>query len=175
MTYMTQQRSRGRRLTTLVAAAVVSMSAIAIGRSTGHPTDQTATHASPTVTVTATVEKTLPTQANAAQEESSPAEERTPTSAPTRRVPPTPKRSAPTDAFTTDSPGRHDGSHYDNLSPEGQQAHDKLNCADVPGHKKGSCNEPHRKCNLAGAKVVSSGGIRLTCQMAADRRLRWIA
>ncbi len=151
------------------------MSAIAIGRSTGHPPDQTATNATPTVTVTATVEKTQPTQANAPQEESSPTEESATTIAPTPRVPPAPKRSAPTDAFTTDSPGRHDGSHYENLSPEGQQAHDKLNCADVPGHKKGSCNEPHRKCNLDGAKVVSSGGIRLTCQMAADGRLRWIA
>ncbi|MEV5192480.1 hypothetical protein AB0K86_08070 [Streptomyces clavifer] len=105
---------------------------------------------------------------------SQPSKEPEPTEEPTTREDPpsAPERPA---AQSTDSPGRHDGSNYDNLSPEGKEAHDTLNCADVPGHKKGSCNEPNRKCNLDGATVTSSREIRLTCRMADDGRLRWLA
>ncbi|MBO1415621.1 hypothetical protein [Streptomyces sp. FH025] len=75
-----------------------------------------------------------------------------------------------------DSPGRHDGSNYDNLSPEGQEAHDTENCAQIPGKKKGSCNEPHRKCREAGATATSSKGVALTCRTSPkDGRLRWLA
>ncbi|MFE6054937.1 hypothetical protein ACFQ6N_29655 [Kitasatospora sp. NPDC056446] len=79
-------------------------------------------------------------------------------------------------AAGSDSPGRHDGSNYDNLSPAGQEAHDTENCAQIPGKKKGSCNEPHRKCREAGATATSSAGIALTCRTyAKDGRLRWLA
>ncbi|MFJ7244289.1 hypothetical protein ACIQWA_06510 [Kitasatospora sp. NPDC098652] len=75
-----------------------------------------------------------------------------------------------------DSPGRHDGSNYDNLSPEGKEAHDTENCAQIPGKKKGSCNEPHRKCREAGATATSSNGLALTCRSSPkDGRLRWLA
>ncbi|MER8104065.1 hypothetical protein [Kitasatospora sp. NPDC094016] len=74
-----------------------------------------------------------------------------------------------------DSPGRHDGSNYDNLSPEGKEAHDTENCAQIPGKKKGSCNEPHRKCREAGATATSSKGLALTCRSSPkDGRLRWL-
>ncbi|WP_159394367.1 hypothetical protein [Streptomyces sp. NRRL S-495] len=74
-----------------------------------------------------------------------------------------------------DSPGRHDGSNYDNLSPEGKEAHDTENCAEIPGKKKGSCNEPHRKCREAGATATSSKGLALTCRTSPkDGRLRWL-
>ncbi|MFJ2782266.1 hypothetical protein [Kitasatospora sp. NPDC087315] len=76
----------------------------------------------------------------------------------------------------SDSPGRHDGSNYDNLSPAGQEAHDTENCAQTVGKKKGSCNEPHRKCREAGATVTSSAGVALTCRTyARDGRLHWLA
>ncbi|MEV0281299.1 hypothetical protein AB0I22_33625 [Streptomyces sp. NPDC050610] len=75
-----------------------------------------------------------------------------------------------------DSPGRHDGSNYDNLSPEGKEAHDTQNCAKIPGKKKGSCNELHRKCRESGATAVSSAGEELTCRTSPrDGRLRWLA
>ncbi|MEU3753221.1 hypothetical protein AB0H17_10740 [Streptomyces olivoreticuli] len=78
-------------------------------------------------------------------------------------------------AESTDSPGRHDGSNYDNLSPEGKEAHDTENCAKIPGKRKGSCNEPHRKCKESGATAVSSGGVELTCRIwAKDGRLHWL-
>ncbi|WP_406192310.1 hypothetical protein OH807_00700 [Kitasatospora sp. NBC_01560] len=74
-----------------------------------------------------------------------------------------------------DSPGRHDGSNYDNLSAEGKEAHDTENCAEIPGKKKGSCNEPHRKCGEAGATATSSKGLALTCRTSPrDGRLRWL-
>lgn len=74
-----------------------------------------------------------------------------------------------------DSPGRHDGSNYDNLSPVGKEAHDTENCAQIPGKKKGSCNEPHRKCREAGATATSSKGLALTCRSSPkDGRLRWL-
>ncbi|MFB7126249.1 hypothetical protein [Kitasatospora sp. NPDC056273] len=76
----------------------------------------------------------------------------------------------------SDSPGRHDGSNYDNLSPAGREAHDTENCAQTAGKKKGSCNEPHRKCREAGATVTSSAGVALTCRTyAKDGRLHWLA
>lgn len=76
----------------------------------------------------------------------------------------------------TDSAGRHDGSNYDNLSPEGQEAHDTMNCAKIPGKKKGSCNELHRKCRESGATAVSSLGEELTCRTSPrDGQLRWLA
>ncbi|MFE7488647.1 hypothetical protein [Kitasatospora sp. NPDC057541] len=79
-------------------------------------------------------------------------------------------------ATRSDSPGQHDGSNYDNLSPAGREAHDTENCAQIPGKKKGSCNEPHRKCNAAGATATSSAGVALTCRTyAKDGRLRWLA
>ncbi|WKK24721.1 hypothetical protein QZH56_03545 [Streptomyces olivoreticuli] len=82
----------------------------------------------------------------------------------------------PSGAESTDSPGRHDGSNYDNLSPEGKEAHDTENCAKIPGKRKGSCNEPHRKCKESGATAVSSGGAELTCRIwAKDGRLHWLA
>ncbi|WP_282796454.1 hypothetical protein [Streptomyces sp. CC224B] len=96
-----------------------------------------------------------------------------PRQAPASSAPP-PRRQPEARSTPSDSPGRHDGSNYDNLSPEGREAHDTLNCAEVPGHKKGSCNEPRRKCDLAGADVVSSAGIRLTCRRADDGKLRWL-
>ncbi|WP_367137510.1 MULTISPECIES: hypothetical protein [Streptomyces] len=75
-----------------------------------------------------------------------------------------------------DSRGRHDGSNYENLSPEGKQAHDTENCAKLPGKKKGSCDELHRKCRVSGATAVSSGGVELTCRTSPqDGRLRWLA
>ncbi|WP_158812836.1 hypothetical protein [Streptomyces rimosus] len=74
-----------------------------------------------------------------------------------------------------DSPGRHDGSNYDHLSAEGRKAHDTENCAKIPGKKKGSCNELHRKCRASGATAVSSQGERLTCRTSPrDGRLRWL-
>ncbi|MFH8982938.1 hypothetical protein [Streptomyces varsoviensis] len=82
----------------------------------------------------------------------------------------------PSTAEDTDSPGRHDGSNYDNLSPEGKEAHDTQNCAKIPGKKKGSCNELHRKCRESGATAVSSAGVELTCRTSPkDGRLRWLA
>ncbi|MFE5868865.1 hypothetical protein ACFQ6V_09445 [Streptomyces roseifaciens] len=79
-------------------------------------------------------------------------------------------------ADSDNSPGRHDGSNYGNLSPEGKEAHDTENCAKIPGKKKGSCNEPHRKCRESGATAVSSGGVELTCRTSPkDGRLRWLA
>ncbi|UNO39805.1 hypothetical protein [Streptomyces sp. MST-110588] len=60
--------------------------------------------------------------------------------------------------------------------PAGKRAHATKNCARIPGKKKGSCNEPHRKCRQRGAKAVSSKGIHLTCRIARwDGRLRWLA
>ncbi|MEU5186721.1 hypothetical protein AB0G83_06105 [Streptomyces klenkii] len=82
----------------------------------------------------------------------------------------------PSDTESADSPGRHDGSNYDNLSPEGKRAHDTESCAKVPGKRKGSCNEPHRKCKERGATAVSSAGVELTCRIwAKDDRLHWLA
>ncbi|MET9295703.1 hypothetical protein [Streptomyces sp. NPDC003077] len=99
----------------------------------------------------------------------------TPAADPTTAAAPEPEPAAPEPATTHDSPGRHDGSNYDHLSPEGQRAHDTLNCAKGPGKKKGSCNEPHRKCRESGAEAVSSAGIHLTCRTAPwDGRLRWL-
>ncbi|MGW1072853.1 hypothetical protein [Streptomyces sp. NPDC002537] len=81
---------------------------------------------------------------------------------------------APEDG-SADSPGRHDGSNYDRLSPEGREAHDTENCAKIPGKKKGSCNELHRKCRESGATAVSSKGEELTCRTSPkDGRLRWL-
>ncbi|MED7952822.1 hypothetical protein [Streptomyces sp. BE303] len=75
-----------------------------------------------------------------------------------------------------DSPGRHDGSAYDNLSPEGKAAHDTQNCAQIPGKRKGSCNEPHRRCKEHGATATSAAGAALTCRTASwDGRLRCLA
>ncbi|MET9399948.1 hypothetical protein [Kitasatospora sp. NPDC002965] len=71
------------------------------------------------------------------------------------------------------SPGRHDDSAYDDLSPEGRAAHDTQNCAQIPGKRKGSCNEPHRRCKEHGATATSAAGVALTCRTASwDGRLR---
>ncbi|MGW2893173.1 hypothetical protein ACWDAO_00695 [Streptomyces sp. NPDC001212] len=173
---------RARHLIPVVAVVAGSALAIALalapGGSAPQTTAETAARPAPTTTVTVTATATATatetvTASPSEQAETQPAEPVVEPE-PTKRVPSV--RTKPTPQSThSDSPGRHDGSNYDNLSPEGQEAHDTLNCADVPGHKKGSCNEPNRKCNLDGAQVTSSGGIRLTCQMAGDGRLRWLA
>ncbi|KNB50628.1 hypothetical protein [Streptomyces caatingaensis] len=73
------------------------------------------------------------------------------------------------------SPERHPGKDGP-LALDSERAHATKNCAKIPGKKKGSCNEPHRKCRQAGATAVSSHGIRLTCRIAPwDGRLRWLA
>ncbi|MFH8347736.1 hypothetical protein [Streptomyces sp. NPDC018045] len=88
------------------------------------------------------------------------------------KAPPVPRPSAPRRG---DSPGRHDGSAYERLSTEGRKAHDTENCAKIPGKKKGSCNELHRKCRARGATAVSSKGEHLTCRTSPrDGRLRWL-
>ncbi|GAA3636520.1 hypothetical protein ACG5V6_01060 [Streptomyces chitinivorans] len=170
-----------RLLTGLVAATLLTVG-ITISGDSRQPTRIASPKPSPSPTATPTPATSSSTAA------STPAAPVTPSAPPSQagkepesaegpskhEETPSPAPEAPT-AESTGSPGRHDGSNYDNLSPEGREAHDTLNCADVPGHKKGSCNEPNRKCNLDGATVTSSGGIRLTCRMADDGRLRWLA
>jgi hypothetical protein len=169
--YAPHSRLRTWHLITVVAVVAASATAIALGRSATQTTAEAATLPAPVTTVTATATETV-TASPAEQTKTQPAEP-VAQSKPTEQSPPVRTEPTPPSTFS-DSPGRHDGSNYDNLSPEGQEAHDTLNCADVPGHKKGSCNEPNRKCNLDGAQVISSGGIRLTCRMADDARLRWL-
>ncbi|MFJ5776237.1 hypothetical protein [Streptomyces sp. NPDC093094] len=175
--YVPHSRLRARRLITVAAVVAASVIAIGLGRSATQTTAETATHPAPAVTVTmtamATATATETVTASPAEQAKEHPVEPVEQSEPTEQPSPVRTETAPRSTFS-DSPGRHDGSDYDNLSPEGQEAHDTLNCADVPGHKKGSCNEPNRKCNLDGAQVTSSGGIRLTCQMADDARLRWL-
>lgn len=184
MLYDPRSRLRARRLITVVTVAAVSATVIGLGRSASQSSAEAAAHPTPSVTVTmtatATATATATVTASPAEQQQKkkkrPAESPKPPKSAERpeQSPRTHAKPTPRSTFS-DSPGRHDGSNYDNLSPEGQQAHDTLNCADVPGHKKGSCNEPRRKCNLDGAHVTSSGGIRLTCRMAEDGRLRWLA
>ncbi|MBH1938750.1 hypothetical protein I5Q34_31575 [Streptomyces sp. AV19] len=77
---------------------------------------------------------------------------------------------------TTETPGKTPAAPYGTLPAEGRQAPAAKNCAKIPGKKKGSCNEPHRKCRKKGATAVSSGGVKLTCRVAPwDGRLRWLA
>lgn len=155
-------------LITAVVVVVASAADIALGRSVTQPPAETAPRPAPTITVTMTATATATETVTASPADQAKAQPVEPIAESEPAEEPTPQNTL------SDSPGRHDGSNYDNLSPEGQEAHDTLNCADVPGHKKGSCNEPNRKCNLDGAQVTSSGGIRLTCQMADDERLRWL-
>lgn len=173
--YVPHSHLRARRLITVVAVVAASATAIGLGRSATQTTAETATHPTPAVTVTMTATATATETVTASPGEQAKEQPVEPVeqSEPTEQSPSVRAEPRPQNSFS-DSPGRHDGSNYDNLSPEGQEAHDTLNCADVPGHKKGSCNEPNRKCNLDGAQVTSSGGIRLTCQMADDGRLRWL-
>jgi hypothetical protein len=173
--YSPRPHLRTRRLITVAAVVAASATTLALGRSATQTTTETATRPAPTTTVTMTATATATETVTASPAEQTKTQPVGPVaqSEPTEQSPSV--RTEPTPQSTpSDSPGRHDGSNYDILSPEGQAAHDTLNCADVPGHKKGSCNEPNRKCNLDGAQVTSSGGIRLTCQMADDARLRWL-
>ncbi len=164
-----------RRLITAAAVVIASTTAIGLAVSACGATAETATRPAPATTVTVTATATATETVTASPAEPTKAQPVDPVlrSEPTEQPPSARTNPTPQSPYS-DSPGRHDGSNYDNLSPEGQEAHDTLNCADVPGHKKGSCNEPNRKCNLNGAQVTSSGGIRLTCQMADDGRLRWL-
>ncbi|MGW4765274.1 hypothetical protein ACWEPD_26785 [Streptomyces pseudogriseolus] len=170
--YVPYFRLRARHVIAAVASVVVAIAtAVAVNHSEPRTAAEAAAIPAPATTVTTTVTATATATATVTASPAEPTD--TQASEPTEKSSPVRAETTPQPTFS-DSPGRHDGSNYDNLSPEGQQAHDTLNCADVPGHKKGSCNEPNRKCNLDGAQVISSGGIRLTCQMADDARLRWL-
>ncbi|GAA0395678.1 hypothetical protein [Streptomyces luteireticuli] len=77
---------------------------------------------------------------------------------------------------TASAPGKAPTAPYGILPAGGQQAAVAKNCQKIPGKKKGSCNEPHRKCRQKGAKAVSAAGVKLTCRVAPwDGRLRWLA
>ncbi|MCG8965463.1 hypothetical protein [Streptomyces sp. CL12-4] len=170
-----------RLLTGLVAAALLT-TGITISNDSQQPVRTASSEPphSPTAAPTTAASPSVTTPAPAApvtpsDPPSQPSKGPEPTEEPSKHDEPPPPAPETPASESTDSPGRHDGSNYDNLSPAGREAHDTLNCADVPGHKKGSCNEPNRKCNLEGATVTSSGGIHLTCRMAYDDRLRWLA
>lgn len=77
---------------------------------------------------------------------------------------------------TAGTPGKAPTVPYGTLPAGGHQAPVAKNCAKIPGKKKGSCNEPHRKCRQKGATAVSARGVKLTCRVAPwDGRLRWLA